>query len=108
MHGWQLTHFRYPDSPEKQIQVSGFPTGKIRHRQARTEGLMLVFDGGVLTPAQTGQIRLPADELRGWAWCTEREAAERLSELLARRVTAAARARAEGTMSYLEDGFLVA
>jgi 8-oxo-dGTP diphosphatase len=77
-------------------------------RPDRTEGLMLVFDGGVLTPSQTEQIRLPADELRGWAWCTEQQAGERLSELLTRRITAAARARAEGTVVYLENGFLVA
>jgi hypothetical protein len=77
-------------------------------RPDRTEGLMLVFDGGGLTPSQTEQIRLPADELRSWAWCTGQEAGERLSELLARRITAAARARAEGTVVYLENGFLVA
>ncbi|HET6478572.1 MAG TPA: NUDIX hydrolase [Actinoplanes sp.] len=77
-------------------------------RPGRTEGLMLVFDGGVLTLAQTEQIRLPADELRSWAWCTELEAGERLSELLTRRITAAVRARAEGTVVYLENGFFVA
>jgi hypothetical protein len=69
---------------------------------------MLVFDGGVLTPPQTDQIRLPADELHSWAWCTEQEAGQRLSELLARRITAAARARAESTVLYLENGFFVA
>jgi 8-oxo-dGTP pyrophosphatase MutT (NUDIX family) len=77
-------------------------------RPGRTEGLMLVFDGGILTPAQTAQIRLPAGELRGWAWCTEREAAERLSGLLARRISAAVRARADGTTPYLENGSFVA
>jgi 8-oxo-dGTP pyrophosphatase MutT (NUDIX family) len=77
-------------------------------RLGRTEGLMLVFDGGVLTPSQTDQIRLPADELRSWAWCTEQEAGERLSELLARRISAAVKARAEGTVLYLENGFFVA
>jgi 8-oxo-dGTP diphosphatase len=77
-------------------------------RSGRTEGLMLVFDGGVLTAEQTEQIRLPAGELRSWAWCTQREAEERLSELLARRVSAAMRARAEGTVLYLENGFFVA
>ncbi|MEU4425763.1 NUDIX hydrolase [Actinoplanes sp. NPDC024001] len=77
-------------------------------RPDRTEGLMLVFDGGVLTPERIGQIRLPADELRSWAWCTEPEAAERLPGLLARRVAAALRARADGISRYLENGFLVA
>lgn len=77
-------------------------------RPGRTEGLMMVFDGGVLTPPRADRIRVPPDELRGWAWCTEREAGERLSELLARRVGAALRARAGGTVAYLENGFVVA
>ncbi|WP_436532015.1 NUDIX domain-containing protein [Actinoplanes sp. HUAS TT8] len=76
-------------------------------RPDRTEGLMLVFDGGTLTPDQAGQIRVPADELRGWAWCTEREAAERLPALLNRRITAALRARAGNAIAYLEDGHAV-
>jgi 8-oxo-dGTP diphosphatase len=76
-------------------------------RPDRTEGLMMVFDGGVLTPEQTAQIQLPAEELRSWAWCTEQEAGERLSELLARRINAAVQARAEATMVYLENGFSI-
>lgn len=77
-------------------------------RPGRTEGLMMVFDGGVLGPEQAAQIRLPAEELRSWAWCTEQEAGQRLSELLARRIVAALRARAENTTVYLENGFFVA
>ncbi|MCU7726234.1 NUDIX hydrolase [Actinoplanes sp. KI2] len=77
-------------------------------RPDRTEGLMMVFDGGVLTRSQAERIRLPADELRAWAWCTEQEAGERLSRLLARRVAAAVRARADGVVAYLENGFFVA
>lgn len=73
-------------------------------RQDRTEGLMLVFDGGVLTPEHTAQIRLPAEELHSWAWCTMSEAETRLSQLLARRIAAAVRARDEGTTVYLENG----
>ncbi|WP_433832842.1 NUDIX domain-containing protein [Actinoplanes sp. CA-015351] len=77
-------------------------------RPGRTEGLMMLFDGGELTAEQAAQIRLPAEELRSWAWCTEGEAGERLSELLARRIDAAVRARAEGVAVYLEDGHFVA
>ncbi|MFI1994883.1 NUDIX domain-containing protein [Actinoplanes sp. NPDC020271] len=73
-------------------------------REGRTEGLMMLFDGGTLAPEQTSQIRLPIEELRSWAWCTEQEAGERLSELLARRITAALRARADGIALYLENG----
>ncbi len=68
---------------------------------------MLVYDGGVLTSEQTDQIQVPADELRGWAWCTLAEADQRLSALLARRARAAVQARNEGTSLYLENGFLV-
>ena len=49
----------------------------------------------------------PAEELRGWAWCTGAQAAGRLSGLLARRMAAAVRARADGTAPYLEDGYPV-
>lgn len=74
-------------------------------RVGRTDGLMLIFDGGVL--ADDPGITLPADELRSWAWCTPPEAAARLIPLLARRVAAALRARADGTSVYLEDGRLI-
>jgi 8-oxo-dGTP pyrophosphatase MutT (NUDIX family) len=77
-------------------------------RPNRTEGLMMLFDGGMLTLEQTMRIRLPGEELRSWAWCSEQEAGERLSELLARRVAAAVRARDEGGVAYLENGFVVA
>lgn len=76
-------------------------------REGRTEGMMFVYDGGVLAPEQAEQIHLPADELRSWAWCTEQEAAARLSELLARRAAAAMRARTAGSCVYLENGFFV-
>lgn len=77
-------------------------------RANRTEGLMMVFDGGLATPEWTDRIQLPVAELRSWAWCAAQRAGERLSPLLARRVAAAVRARDEGTTVFLEDGFLVA
>lgn len=77
-------------------------------RLGRTEGVMFVYDGGVLAPARAAEIQLPPDELRSWAWCTAKEAEERLSDLLARRVTAAVRAKADGVTVYLENGSLVA
>jgi 8-oxo-dGTP diphosphatase len=74
-------------------------------REGRTEGLMLLFDGGILTPDQTGTIRLPPEELRSWAWCDQQQAEQRLSALLARRVAAALEARTDGGAAYLENGF---
>jgi 8-oxo-dGTP diphosphatase len=73
-------------------------------RSGRTEGMMLIFEGGMLLPSAAAGIRLPADELRSWAWSTPEEAAERLSGLLARRLVAALHARAGGTSLFLEDG----
>lgn len=70
----------------------------------RTEGVMFVFDGGVLSPAATELIRLPAEELRSWAWCTLPEAGELLSALLARRAAAALAAATGGVTLYLENG----
>jgi 8-oxo-dGTP diphosphatase len=62
---------------------------------------MTVFDGGVLT----GPDRVPAEELRGWALCTEAQQRERLSPLLARRAAAALQARRTGVVAYLEHGY---
>jgi 8-oxo-dGTP diphosphatase len=73
-------------------------------RAGRTEGVMFVYDGGLLDAARTDEIRLPADELRSWAWSTLTEAQQRLSPLLARRAAAAMDAVADGVTVYLEDG----
>ncbi|WP_433521423.1 NUDIX domain-containing protein [Nocardia pseudovaccinii] len=73
-----------------------------------TDGLMLVYDGGVLSVEQTAAITLQAEELRSWAWCNDAEASKRLPGLLARRVAAARRARSADALAYLEDGFAVA
>lgn len=71
----------------------------------RTEGLMFVYDGGTLTERDTADIHLPPEELRSWAWCTEKQVNERMSQLLARRVVAALQAKAEGVVYELENGF---
>ncbi|MEU7614842.1 hypothetical protein AB0M91_02625 [Micromonospora rifamycinica] len=60
--------------------------------------MTFVYDGGTLDEVGTADIPLPPDELRRWAWCTEEQIRERTSELLARRVVAALRAKAEGTV----------
>ncbi|MFY1670324.1 NUDIX domain-containing protein [Plantactinospora sp. WMMB334] len=70
----------------------------------RTEGVMFVYDGGVLGVTRTVEIHLPADELRGWAWSTPDEARQRLSPLLARRAAAALKAATGGFTRYLENG----
>jgi 8-oxo-dGTP diphosphatase len=74
-------------------------------RADRTEGLIVVFDGGLVEPGLAAQIRLNGSELRSWAWGTLPEADDRLSPLLARRVRAAVLAADDHTTTYLEDGF---
>jgi 8-oxo-dGTP diphosphatase len=70
----------------------------------RAEGVIVVYDGGIVEPAFDGRIRLSGGELRSWAWSTLPEADTRLSRLLARRVRAAVRAAEDGATTYLEDG----
>lgn len=73
----------------------------------RTEGVMFVYDGGRLDPAQASRIVLPPAELRSWSWCDRSEAGRRLPALLARRVAEAMAARADESTRYLEDGIRV-
>lgn len=62
-------------------------------RTGRAEGVVFVYDGGILDAAQTDASRLPPQELRSGTWST-----------LARRVAAAVEAAAGGGTVYLEDG----
>jgi 8-oxo-dGTP diphosphatase len=73
-------------------------------RPRHTEGVMFVYDGGILDQPRQAEIRLPEGELRSWAWNTVAQAEARLSDLLARRVHAAQLAATEGVTKYLEDG----
>ncbi len=70
----------------------------------RTEGITVVYDGGLITPAQAAGIRLPAEELSDWAFVAARRLAGFLETRLARRVAAALAARDEGRAVYLQDG----
>ncbi|GAB2614674.1 NUDIX hydrolase [Streptomyces capparidis] len=67
-------------------------------------GMRLLFDGGVLDPAQRPRLRLPGDELREWRFFTEAEAAERLPPARRARLHWALRARERATTLYLEAG----
>lgn len=69
----------------------------------RTEALVFVYDGGVLTEAQTAAVRLADDELRSWAWCTPEDVRERMRPLVARRILAALDAIVEGRVAELEN-----
>ncbi|WP_026922177.1 NUDIX domain-containing protein [Glycomyces arizonensis] len=73
----------------------------------RTESMVYVFDGGRLDPARAESIRLPADELSSWEWCTIPQAHERMRPLVARRIESALAAAETGATAYLEAGYPV-
>ncbi|TDC23366.1 NUDIX hydrolase [Streptomyces sp. 8K308] len=76
-------------------------------RPGRSEGLTYVYDGGPLSPAEVAGIRLPADELRAFAFVEPALVGARLVPVLARRVGAALAARAEGRTAELREGVVV-
>jgi 8-oxo-dGTP diphosphatase len=75
-------------------------------RPGRSEGIIAVFDGGSLTAEEIAGIRLPADELRSYAFLPAAEAVRALPDLLARRLRSCLDARAAATTVYLENGDL--
>ncbi|MBL7490727.1 NUDIX hydrolase [Frankia sp. AgB1.9] len=70
----------------------------------RTEGLIVVFDGGRLSSDEAAGIRLPAEELAGWTFAAVEQLPGLMVALLARRVAACLAARSAGETVYLEDG----
>lgn len=69
---------------------------------ARTEGVVVVFDGGVLE--DSARIRLAADELSEWTFAEPARLGGYLPALQHRRAVAAVRARGKGQALYLENG----
>lgn len=73
-------------------------------RPDRSEGLITIFDGGLLEPDEISRIRVPPEELASYELVDMRRAVELLSPLLGRRVAACLAARAENRSVYLENG----
>ena len=68
----------------------------------RSESLMFVYDGGVLSDPST--IRLPPHELASFRFVDSDELDNLMVERLMRRVRAALKALADGTVAELQDG----
>jgi 8-oxo-dGTP pyrophosphatase MutT (NUDIX family) len=68
------------------------------------DGLMFIFDGGVLTDEQIGQIELDVSEARGYHFLSLETAQARLKPSLARRIALAEAARHRGKTEYAEFG----
>ena len=73
-------------------------------RPERPEGLIVVYDGGVLSDAEIGQIVLADGELTGFAFTARAEVANLVTPLLARRVASCLRAVEERRTAALENG----
>lgn len=68
------------------------------------DGLMFIFDGGILSSEQLDSVSLQADELSSYKFVTLEEASEHVRPSLARRLAAAMDARKAGVPVYLEFG----
>jgi len=73
-------------------------------RPERPEGVVIVYDGGILSAGQIGQIVLGDDELAGIRFAAADEVAPLVTPLLARRITACLVAAEAGTVAALENG----
>ncbi len=73
-------------------------------RPGRPEGLIVVYDGGIFTKRDVGAITVPTGELIGFAFVYPDEVADRVTPLVARRISASLQALAAGTVASLEDG----
>jgi 8-oxo-dGTP diphosphatase len=73
-------------------------------RPDRPEGLILVYDGGVLTGAEINVIAVPESELAGFAFVEPDAVAGLVSPLVGRRIAACLEALIGGTVASLEGG----
>ncbi|MEV5545362.1 NUDIX hydrolase [Streptomyces sp. NPDC052309] len=72
--------------------------------EAEGDKVLYLFDGGRLSREQLAGIELQADELRSFEFLTSEQITERTIPRLARRILAAAEARDDAVLVYLEHG----
>lgn len=73
-------------------------------RPERPEGLIVVYDGGVLSAAEIATLAVDDDELSGFAFASRDEVPGLVTPLLARRIAACLDAVDAGTVAALENG----
>jgi 8-oxo-dGTP diphosphatase len=73
-------------------------------RPERPEGLIVVYDGGVLAASDIDTIVVPDGELAGYAFVPADQVPKRVTPLVARRIAACLDALAAGTVASLEGG----
>ncbi|SMC72020.1 NUDIX domain-containing protein [Lentzea albidocapillata] len=80
----------------------------VRPQDSRPEGVVFVFDGGVLDETELVGMVFPDGEILSAGFHTMAEAREKLKPLLADRLVAALRAAEQGTTALCEQGQRVA
>jgi 8-oxo-dGTP diphosphatase len=68
------------------------------------EGVVVIYDGGVLTAAERADIRVPEKELDGFAFVPPGEVAERVEPIVGRRIHACLSALLTGKVAALDNG----
>jgi 8-oxo-dGTP pyrophosphatase MutT (NUDIX family) len=68
------------------------------------EGLVVIYDGGVLSPGDIAAITVPADELAGFAFVPPDQVAARVRPIVARRIEACLSALGTGEVAALDNG----
>jgi 8-oxo-dGTP diphosphatase len=68
------------------------------------EGVVVIYDGGVLTAAERAGIRVPEEELDGFAFVPPGEVAERVEPIVGRRIHACLSALQTGRVAALDNG----
>jgi 8-oxo-dGTP diphosphatase len=85
--------------PGRMLAVDWVPS-----RPERPEGVVVVYDGGVLSAAEIDMIVLSDGELARFAFTAPGDVASLVTPLLARRIAACLGAVAAGTVAALENG----
>jgi 8-oxo-dGTP diphosphatase len=70
----------------------------------RPEGVIVIYDGGVLSGDEVEAIIVPGGELAGYEFVHPDQVARRVAPLVARRIAASLEALAAGTIASLEGG----
>ena len=86
-------------SPGRVLAVDWVPS-----RPERPEGVVIVYDGGILSAADAETLVLVDGELAGFAFTDLGEVASLVTPLLARRIRACLDAVTSGTVAALENG----
>ena len=68
------------------------------------EGLVVIYDGGVLTPGEIAAIKVPEEELDGFAFVPPCEVAARVEPIVGRRLQACLSALDTGQVAALDNG----